>query len=255
MSYVGIDVSKYQGDIDWTKVRKAGYRYAMIRAVSSNKTGLYVDPYFEKNMRNAKAAGVSCGAYIYSYATNEKEVKKEIDFLLNVLNKFEINMPVAFDYEYEESILALTNEERTNNVRTACEMIEKAGYYAMLYCSCDFLRNKLNASELSDIDVWIAHYGKCEDSPLPVGIHQVSNTGIVPGIKGNVDIDQFYKAYDTFIAPVKLGSTTSGGSTEDAAKTTKSITFGPMSEGDYNTLYKIVFDAAKELGGIEVKEE
>lgn len=250
MSWVGLDVSKYQGDIDWAKVRKAGYKYAMIRAVSSNKNGLYVDPYFRKNMEAAKAAGVKCGVYIYSYATNEDEVEAEINFLLNELKTFALDMPVAFDYEYEPSILALTNAERTQNVRKACKMIEDAGYYAMLYCSCDFLRNKLDYTELAGYDIWIAHYGECNDAPLPVGIHQVSSTGIVPGIKGNVDIDMFYKAYDTFVKPV----TKTDDAPTDTQNGVKTITFGPMSEGDYNKLYQIVFDAAKDLGNIEVKE-
>lgn len=250
MSWTGIDVSKYQGEIDWKKVKRAGYSYAMIRAVSSNKNGLYVDPYFEKNMKAAKEAGVKCGAYIYSYATNVNDTQKEIEYLLNVLKEFAIDMPIAFDYEYEPSILALTNEERTLIVRTACDLIEKAGYYAMIYCSCDFLKNKLNANELKQYDVWIAHYGECDDAALPYGIHQVSSTGTVPGVTGNCDVDIFYKQYDKIISPVKKTE-----SADEAAKEPqKTITFGPMSEGDYNKLYKIVFDAASGLGNIEVKE-
>lgn len=224
MTMNGIDVSKYQGKIDWKKARSCGVEFAMIRAVSSNKNGLYVDPYFHSNVEGAKAVGIHVGAYIYTYATNIPDVQREMAFLIHELKKHEFDMPIAFDIEYEPKILALSKETKTTLVKTAMSLLEQAGYYAMIYASKNFYDQLLDNKQLQSYDVWIAQYSsKCTASVKP-GIWQHTSKGKVYGINGNVDLDIAYKDYPSIISGMSGGY-------KPAVKTYTFET-GPMTEGD-----------------------
>lgn len=143
--YTGIDVSKHQGKIDWGKAAKE-INFVIIRA----GYGMYSsqqDAMFETNIVSACSAGVrNIGVYWYSYATSATEAKKEAEICLKIVKKYKdkINLPIWFDEEYEPSILALTNAQRTECCKTFIETIQAAGYKSGLYASKDWLDNKVN---------------------------------------------------------------------------------------------------------------
>lgn len=188
----GIDVSRYQGNIDWQKVKNAGIKFAMLRLCSSNNSGLYIDPTFEQNYNSAKSAGIHVGAYIYTYATTEEEQNKELEFALNGLNGKTLDYPLALDVE-DNSLTSIGKSELTNLVKRGLDIIDQNGYIPMLYTYTNY-SNNLNMDALKDYDLWIADYrgyngyGECD-------MWQYSSSGKVDGISGNVDMNICYKNY------------------------------------------------------------
>ena len=198
----GIDVSKWQGKIDWNKVKAAGKKFAIIRA-GYGQSGK--DSYFEANYRGAKAAGVQVGAYWYSYATTVAAAKAEARACLRAIRGKVFEYPIWFDQEYEPSIKRLTKQQRTDIIKAFCEELENAGYYTGLYSSRDWLTNWVYPAQLKAYDIWVAAYGKTPGNvPLPYGMWQKSSTGKVPGINGNVDLDVSYRDYFKIIRTAGL---------------------------------------------------
>ena len=195
----GIDVSKWQGRIDWAKVKASGVQFAIIRAGYGREVS-QKDAYFEANYAGAKAAGLPVGAYWYSYATTTEGARAEARACLEVIRGKSFELPVWFDQEYEPSIKALTKQQRTDIIRAFCETLEAAGYYTGLYCSRDWLQNWLYPAQLKAYDIWVAAYGSSPGRvPLPYGMWQRSSSGRVSGISGNVDLDTAYKDYPAII--------------------------------------------------------
>lgn len=226
-----IDVSKHQGTIDWKSARNSGIQHAIIRA----GYGSYLnqkDPKFDANVKGCEDNGINWGAYWYSYAESVEEARQEARIFLQVVKGLKPTMPLVYDMEYEPGILALDNATRTAMVKAFLGELEAAGYYAMLYCSTNFLKTKLNYKELTSYDIWAAQYGPSCNSPLPYGIWQYSSTGSVPGISGNVDLDIMYKDYPKIIKNAGLngwpktegnqpgGDGETGGDREPAGETT-----------------------------------
>lgn len=214
----GIDVSKYQGNIDWQKVKNAGIKFAMLRLCSSNNSGLYIDPTFEQNYNNAKSVGIPVGAYIYTYATTEEEQNKELEFALNELNGKTLDYPLALDVE-DNSLTSIGKSELTNLVKRGLDIIDQKGFIPMLYTYTNY-SNNLNMDTLKDYDLWIADYrgyngyGKCD-------MWQYSSSGKVDGISGNVDMNICYKNYvEDTVKP------------ETPEQNPQIITVGPMSNED-----------------------
>ena len=208
----GIDVSKWQGEIDWAKVKAAGVKFAMIRLGygSANGDACGVDGYFEKNVANAVKAGVDVGCYFYSYATSVAAAKKEAAFVISVLNKYKgvFTYPVAFDLE-DSSQQGLGKTVLTDMVIAFGDAIEKAGFYCSLYSNLNWLRNYLDDSRLARFDHWLAQWASAPTYTGAFGMWQDSSTGKVNGINGNVDTDTAYKDYPTVIRGAKLNGFTS----------------------------------------------
>lgn len=143
----GIDVSKWQRDIDWKKVKASGIDFAMVRLGfgSSNGKSCKMDSCFEKNVSNAMAAGVDVGCYFYSYATSADAAKREAEYVVSVLNKYKgvFTYPVAFDLE-DKSQVGLGKDVLTNMVIAFGNVIEKAGFYCSLYSNLNWLKNYLH---------------------------------------------------------------------------------------------------------------
>jgi len=190
----GIDVSRYQGDIDFRKVKKDGYEFVMIQA----GFGRFIsqkDKYFEQNYRNAKSAGLKVGAYWYSYAVTAAQAKAEAEVFLEVIKGKSFEYPVCMDIENESQRL-LSNNEVGNIVNTFCSHMENAGYYAVIYSYADFLKNKIPAECRKKYDVWIASFDvSAPDYTGNYGMWQYSNSGKVNGIRVNCDLDYSYKDY------------------------------------------------------------
>lgn len=194
MDLKGIDVSKWQGSINWNEVKKDGTEFAIIREGWGKKSPTQIDKKFKENYENAKAVGIPVGCYHYSYADSVDDAKREAEFCLENIGDMRLEYPVIIDVEDKEQ-LKLNNRQRTDIVKAFCSEIEKAGYYAMFYCNANWLNNYLIKEELlPKYDLWLAQWGIAVPS-VSCGIWQKSDKEFINGISGNVDLDVSYKNY------------------------------------------------------------
>lgn len=213
MSVQGIDVSKWQGNIDFAKVKAAGVQFAMLRA-GYGKVDSQKDPKFEQNYKDAKAVGLPIGAYHYSYAKSIEGAKQEARACLSWLKGKQFEYPIAFDIE-DKSQAELGKATLTAIIKAFCEELEKAGYYVCIYASKYWLDKKLDMEALKAYDVWVAQWAdKCTYNGA-YGIWQNSDNGKVNGINGRVDTDIAYKDYPQIMRANGLN-----GYTKEAAKPT-----------------------------------
>lgn len=193
--YRYLDVSRYQGEINWAEVATAGYKGAMLKTVSTNRKlskradGLYIDPTFETNYRNAKAAGLDVGVYYYPYATSVAMADAELALVREAVRGKELTMPVCVDVE-ENRLKKLSTLDLTNVVAYALEKVEAMGFYAQLYTYTGY-KYELDMARLSSRwDVWLADYtGKPPAVTFRYNSHQHTSKGSVPGISGDVDLN------------------------------------------------------------------
>ena len=194
--YRYIDVSRYQGAIDWAQVAAAGYKGAMLKTVSTNKKlskradGLYIDPTFETNYHNAKAAGLDVGVYYYTYATSEAMADAELALLRQAVCGKELTLPVALDLE-SPSLAGMPYGDLSNLAAYHLEQIEKLGFFAQLYTYTSYANVHLDMARLAGRwDVWLADYtGKTPKVIFKYNAHPHTSKGRVPGISGNVDLN------------------------------------------------------------------
>lgn len=193
--YRFVDVSRYQGLIDWAQVAAAGYKGAMLKTVSTNRNlskradGLYIDPTFETNYRNARAAGLDVGVYYYTYATSEAMADAELALLRQAVYGKELTLPVAVDVE-DNRLGKLDKQSLTDLTAYALHEVEQMGFYAQLYTYTGY-KYELDMARLSSRwDVWLADYtGKTPNVTFNYNAHQHTSKGSVPGISGNVDLN------------------------------------------------------------------
>ena len=193
--YRYIDVSRYQGLIDWAQVAAAGYKGAMLKTVSTNyklskrADGLYIDPTFETNYRNARAAGLDVGVYYYTYATSEAMADEELALLRQAVYGKEFFLPVCVDVE-ENKLKPMSTLDLTNLTAYALEQVERMGFYAQLYTYTGY-KYELDMARLSSRwDVWLADYtGEAPSVTFNYNAHQHTSKGSVPGISGDVDLN------------------------------------------------------------------
>ncbi len=222
----GIDVSKYQKDIDWKAVKEAGVEYAIIRVGfrGYGKTGgIGADTYFEKNIKGALEAGIEVGVYFFSQATTVEEAKEEAQYALDKIKDYNITLPVVMDFEYasvngkEGGRLYDANLSKavaTNVCLAFCETVENAGYEPMVYANSSMLKNKLNASDISSkYKIWLANYTSMTAYTGEYDFWQYSSKGTVDGITGNVDCNFWYQE-SPFIVPEIVTGFSVGGRTE-----------------------------------------
>lgn len=207
----GIDVSSHNGTIDWKKVRNSGIEYAFVRVgYSSIMGGVFgADAKGMENLKNAKAAGLKVGAYFFSTATNTAEAEAEAQYTLNLLNGFDLDLPVVMDYEFAWSheqpgrlnTANLSKDAMTANVMAFCNKINSSKYVAMLYANKSFLNTNVNAGEIAQYyQIWLANYTKHTTYGGVYTYWQFSSTGWVDGINGNVDLDVWYDGGYTGLA-------------------------------------------------------
>ena len=208
MSYKkGIDVSEWQGTIDWNKVKAAGIEFAMIKAGSGRNR---VDPEFKRNISECNRLGIPCGVYWFSYAYTEELAHNEAKYCLEAIAPYKLDYPVAFDFEYDSVNNAaklgieITREMASSFARAFLEDIEAARYYAMLYTNSDYLKRYFDQDLAKRYDVWLAMWQanpNLNDKPTQAGgIWQYSDTGNVSGISARVDLDAAYYDYPGIIS-------------------------------------------------------
>lgn len=184
----GIDVSRWQGEINWSQVAADDVSFVMLGTRSKGA----VDPYFHRNIQQASAAGVKVGVYIYSLAVTVEMAEAEADFVLNLIHDYPVSYPVAFDME-DSTQGNLSKEELAAIANAFCKKISDSGYYPIVYANENWLKNKLDMS-LMDYPVWVARYSARPSYQNPV-MWQATSTGSVKGINGNVDIDFQFKDF------------------------------------------------------------
>lgn len=201
VSHKGIDVSRFQGDIDWKAVAEDGVEFAFIRVGNRGYgTGKLVeDDKFEKNIEGALAAGIHTGVYIYSQAVSEDEIREEAQFVLDKLEGYQIDGPIVFDVEKTADASGRMNqislEERTNLTLLFCQMIEQAGYKPMIYHNVEMGALMIDVETLEQYDKWLAYYNDDMYYPYAYSIWQYTDKGKVNGIKGNVDLNISFGAF------------------------------------------------------------
>ena len=197
-SYVGVDVSAHQGEIDWERVADAGVDFAMIRAGYRGYTegGIFQDEYFVQNMEGAIAAGLEVGVYFFSQAVDEEEAVEEARQVLEWITPYDVAWPVVFDWErvsQENSRTLDTSGDAITNATIAfCREVVEAGYLPMVYFSPSKGYTELELERLLDWPFWLAHY--TEDwSATSFRYHfamwQYTSSGTVDGISTNVDLN------------------------------------------------------------------
>lgn len=194
----GIDVSQHQGDIDWQQVRQAGYEFVILRIGGrgwGESGALYIDDRAQEYYRDAKAAGLKVGAYFFSQAITPEEAREEARFTLEQLEGWELDLPVAFDWEYigEEARTAnMAQDTLTECVVAFCQVIEDAGKETMLYTNPHHAGVGLDLEALDGMNVWIALYSEEMSYPYYITAWQYTDCGTVPGVEGNVDINLYF---------------------------------------------------------------
>lgn len=191
----GIDVSFYQGEIDWQAVADSGVEFAMIRVGyrGYSQGTLQMDERFQENMDGALAAGLDVGVYFFSQATSVLEAEEEADFVLSAVRGYPIKYPVVFDWEFIDGAEARTNgmdgDTVTQCAAAFCDLISVAGYTPMVYFNqeLDYLFYQLDQLDASQF--WLAEYDTKPDFFYDFEMWQYTHTGVVPGIQGNVDLN------------------------------------------------------------------
>lgn len=255
---LGIDVSKYQGNIDWAKVAKDGVRFAILRAGSQDNNGPYVDPYFEKNYTGAKAAGLKVGAYVFTYGKTEDEQNKELNVWLTALQGKTFDYPVFVDVEADQ----LKNVSNlTNLVKRMMDILDQKGFIPGWYSYTNFINSYIDANALKDYPLWVADYRDSIGYKGDYMMWQYSSSGAIDGISGNVDLNLDYSGIcDDSEAdepaptpPVELKKLCIVNATNDIVakakdlglpvETRTSYIIGPASNGDVATLKSMADEA------------
>ena len=184
----GIDVSRYQGNINWSAVAAAGKQFAIVRIGSSNNNGVYVDPYFLQNVNGAHAAGLRVGAYYYTYARTQSAVASELNVFLNALEGLQLEYPVFVDVE-ASSLTSLSRSQLTALVKYAMDILDQRKWYSGWYSYTNFINSYLNAGALANYPLWVADYRSTLGYTGSYAMWQYSRSGTVNGISGAVEMD------------------------------------------------------------------
>lgn len=195
---LGIDVSKWNGDINWSKVKAAGVSYVIIRIGYRGSTlgGLIDDANFKKNIEGAQAAGLKIGVYFVTQAINDAEAVYEASMVLDRISKYTISYPVFLDVEASggrgDKIDVAT---RTSVCKTFCKTIQNAGYTAGIYANKSWLTTKIDASQLTGYKIWVAQYYTSCTYSGSYSMWQYTDSGTIDGISGKVDLNKSYLGY------------------------------------------------------------
>lgn len=227
-----IDVSKYQEDIDFIKVKNAGVKGVIIRQGYrgyGSAGNIVTDPYFEKNVKGCVNAGLPFGLYFFSQAINSAEAIEEANYCIDAIEKlgYKPEFPIYIDTELANNGNGradnLSKLVRTNVVKAFCERVEARGYFAGIYASTSWFNTKLNDAELSAYSHWVAHYAWRCGYTKDYAMWQYSSTARIKGILGNVDVNYCYVDFPSLIKKLGLNG--------HKIKTYK-INTAKMTEGD-----------------------
>ncbi|MCD7799674.1 MAG: glycoside hydrolase family 25 protein [Ruminococcus sp.] len=198
--YKGIDVSSYQGEIDWQLVKEQGVEFAILRAgyVSSIDGNYHVDTYFERNYQQCKELGIPVGCYWFTRARTTTQAENEAQFFVSIIDGKQFEYPVCFDIE-SESLTDLSSTTLTNITIAFCSKMESNGYYTSIYCNPNWIDYILIKDNLTDYDKWLAHWTTTPKYDNSFGGLWQYGLGSCIGIQGDCDLDYSYRDYPTII--------------------------------------------------------
>ena len=193
MAIKGIDVSEFQGNIDWNKVKSNGVEFAILKLGNIyDYDANYKDSKFDTNYKNARANGIKIGAYIYNYCNTIDTLKKGLEWAIKKLEGKELDLPFYLDME-DKDIQGETKETLTNQCNEFAKYVESKGYQAGVYANVNWLKNELNPNDFDkNISVWVAQYYKECQYTGKYDIWQYASDGSVSGISGNCDVNYLY---------------------------------------------------------------
>ena len=202
ISHKGIDVSRYQGNIDWNKVAAQGVEYVIIRVGIrgwGQEGTLVLDEKFEDNIKGASAAGLKVGVYFFSQAITDEEALEEADLVLDAIAGYDVSYPIVYDVEKTSEASGRMNqlsvEDRTRMAHIFIDRIKEAGYTPMIYANMEMWSVLINMAEFEDVDKWFAYYDTDLYFPYEYAIWQYSDTGRIDGIGGDVDLNISFKEW------------------------------------------------------------
>ena len=203
ISYVGADISKQNGDVNFTSIKAAGVDYVMIRLGGRGySTGqITLDENFKKNIEGAAAAGLDIGVYFYSQAISQDEAVEEANFVVQNLEPYRahVRYPVAFDMEFVANDTAridgLSKEDKTNIATSFLEGVKAAGYVPMIYGDKEWLVKEIDLARLQDYDIWLAQEEDLPDYPYQYTMWQYSTDGVLNGVTGEANLNICFVGY------------------------------------------------------------
>lgn len=195
----GIDVSSWQGEINFAKVKQSGIDFIIIRCgFRLQQSGkITEDKRFKYNISEANKYGIPVGVYFYSAAINKKEALEEASFVLNLIKDYEVVYPVIYDFEMfgVDRAKGISDEVINNNAKTFLSYVEEHGYRGMLYTNLKDVNNHWDINKFRDYKIWFAQYIDQATYDGEYDIWQYANNGRIDGIKGNVDLNESYVTY------------------------------------------------------------
>ena len=203
ISYVGVDISRQNGDVNFASVKAAGVDYVMIRLGGRgyNTGQITLDENFKKNIEGAAAAGLDIGIYFYSQAISQEEAVEEVNFVIQNLEPYraQVRYPIAFDMEfvanYAARIDGLSKEDKTNIATSFLEGVKAAGYVPMIYGDKEWLIKEIDLARLKDYDVWLAQEEDLPDYPYQYTMWQYSTDGVLNGVTGEANLNICFVGY------------------------------------------------------------
>ena len=185
----GIDVSEWQGDIDWNKVKNTDVEFAIIRCGFAGDYTKYDDKKFQRNVSECQRLGIPFGIYLYSYAETVEDAKSEAAHVLRLLNGMQLSYPVFYDLE-ENNVMATVSKSTIANIaKTFVNTVESKGYSCGIYANLYWFNNFLTDSYFDTVTKWVAQYNTECTYTKPFSMWQATSSGYVNGIQGNVDIN------------------------------------------------------------------
>lgn len=196
VSTLGIDVSKYQEEVDWNAVKAEGVEFVIIRLGLrgyGEEGNIVLDEKYEEHIKGAMDAGLEVGVYFFSQAVTDEEALEEAEFVLEHIKDYPVTYPVIFDTEEVKNAESRTDgmdkEQFTKNCKVFCDTVEAAGYDSMIYANMKWMAFTLDLEELTEYAKWYADYEDVPQCPYEFAMWQYTEEGQIDGIEGNVDIN------------------------------------------------------------------
>lgn len=195
ISFLGVDISKYQGDVDFYQLKDAGIDFVMLRvgARGYGSGQIMMDEYFETNIQKAADAGLDIGVYFYSQALTVEEAVEEANVVIQSLEGYTLQYPVAFDMEYVENdtarVEALSRADKTTVTKAFLDTIQSAGYRTMIYGNKEWLIKRIDLSKLKDYDIWLSQQKDIPDYPYKFSMWQYTTSAEIQGIDGYANLN------------------------------------------------------------------
>lgn len=202
ISYMGVDISKENGDVDFSKLKKAGVQFVMIKvgARGYGNGQVALDDHFAEYMKGATEAGLNIGVYFFSQAITKEEALEEANLVYENIKDYKITYPIAFDMEKITGDISridtLTKEEKSNIALVFLQALKDVGYKGIIYGNKEWLIQQINLSTVGSFDIWLSQIGNAPDYPYKFSMWQYTQSGKIDGITGDANLDICFINYE-----------------------------------------------------------